>query len=61
MTRPQRITQGTDQPQISPLAHPTPQIYLPEDPYQNKKDIEARPTENLTNPDKDHSYLGTHC
>ena len=57
MTGPQseNNTRNFNQPQVSPLVSPTPQIHLPESPYQLQKDIEIRPMENVTNPDEGNS------
>ena len=54
LTRPQSENNiiNFNQPQVSPLA-PHPQIHLPENQYHLQTDMEARPTENLTNHDKD--------
>ena len=46
-------TRNSNPPQISPLASPTPKIYLPDHPYELQKE-KLRPMENLTNPDEDH-------
>ena len=43
-----------NQPQVSPLTPPIPQIHPSENPYHLQQDREARPIENLTNQDEGH-------